>query len=363
MSFKCGIVGLPNVGKSTLFNALTQGSVAAENFPFCTIKPNIGMVPVSDDRLYKIADIIGSKKIIRTCIEFVDIAGLVKGAAQGEGLGNQFLSNIQDTDAIIHVVRCFHDSQITHIYGKIQPIFDIEIINIELCLFDLDICESHILKIRKKLNIENEFLKKELFVLERCIAHLKQFNMLRTLKISKEEYLLISSLRLITIKPVMYVINVNKTLFNKDDNIEKIHNIAKKENAKVITLSAVLASHSENLKKIEKNKSMHELGRKKSGLDYISVLGYSLLNLQTFFTAGKKEVRAWTISEGTTAIEASGKIHSDFEKGFIRAQVISYSDFIKYKGEKRARELGKVRSEGKKYCVTDGDIINFLFNI
>ncbi|HXK00432.1 MAG TPA: redox-regulated ATPase YchF, partial [Buchnera sp. (in: enterobacteria)] len=335
----------------------------AENFPFCTIKPNIGMVPVSDDRLYKIADIIRSERIVRTCIEFVDIAGLVQGAAQGEGLGNQFLSNIRDTDAIMHVVRIFNDTQITHIYGKIQPIFDIEIINIELCLFDLNICESHILKIRKKINIENNFFKKELFMLERCVAHLKEFNMLRTLNMSPVEYLLIRGLRLLTIKPVMYVINVNHTLSNRDDNIKKIYDIAKKEHAKVITLSAILESNSANINKIEKNKSIHGLERKKSKLDHISELGYSLLNLQTFFTAGKKEVRAWTITEGTTAIEASGKIHSDFKKGFIRAQVISYLDFIQYKGEKKSKELGKIRSEGKQYCIKDGDIINFLFNV
>ncbi|CAL4042688.1 redox-regulated ATPase YchF [Buchnera aphidicola] len=363
MAFKCGIIGLPNVGKSTLFNALTKGCAATENFPFCTIKPNIGMVPISDDRLYKIADIIGSTRIVKTCIEFVDIAGLVKGASQGEGLGNKFLNHIRDTDAIIHVVRFFDDPLITHIYGKIQPVNDIEIINIELCLSDLFLCESQMIKVKKRINLENSLLKKEILILERCISHLKEFNMLRTLIISSEEYLLISHLRLITLKPVMYVINTNNPLYDDNKNIEKIYNIAKKENSKVIPLSIILEADSIHLNRIEKNKYIKTLGLKKSGLDTIASLGYTLLKLHTFFTAGIKEVKAWTISKGTTAVMASGKIHSDFKKGFIRAQVISYSDFIKYKGFKKVKALGKIRSEGKNYCIQDGDIINFLFNI
>ncbi|CAL4320606.1 redox-regulated ATPase YchF [Buchnera aphidicola] len=363
MGFKCGIIGLPNVGKSTLFNALTKNSVAAENFPFCTIKPNVGMVSIIDDRLYKIAEIVGSSRIVKTFIEFIDIAGLVKGAAKGEGLGNKFLSHIKDTDAIIHIVRFFDDLKVTHIYGKIQPIIDIEVVNMELCLSDLDSCESQFLKIKKKINMKNLFLKKELSLLEKCIAHLKKFKMLRTLKMNQEENSLISHLRLITLKPVMYVINTNDVSCNKNKNIEKIYDIAEKENAKVIQLSAILELNSVNSYQIGNSKFMDKLEVRKSVLDRVSLLGYSLLKLQTFFTAGIKEVRAWTISKGTTAIEAAGKIHSDLKKGFIRAKVISYTDFVKYKGENNVKELGKIRSEGKNYFVRDGDIINFLFNI
>jgi len=363
MSVKCGIVGLPNVGKSTLFNALTNKNVAAENFPFCTIDPNIGIAPINDIRLKKIANIVNSKKIIKTFIEFIDIAGLIQGSYKGEGLGNKFLNNIQNTDAVIHVVRAFNDTNIAHIYDNVQPISDIEIINMELILFDLNICESRILTIEKKIKTQDSLLKKEILVLQNCISYLKKFIMLRTLDLDASEKLLINHLRLLTLKPMMYVVNVNNKVHHNISSLEPIYELAKKEHTKVITLCAKNEKEQSSFKNIEINNDIKLINIHETELDHIIYSSYSLLNLHTFFTAGVKEVKAWTISKNSTALEAAGVIHTDFKKGFIRAQIISYMDFIKYQGEKKAKEYGKMKIEGKNYIVQDGDIINFLFNI
>ena len=363
MSVKCGMVGLPNVGKSTLFNALTNKQVAAENFPFCTINPNIGIVSIPDVRLNNIANIVNAKKIIKTFIEFIDIAGLIQGSYKGEGLGNQFLHNIQNTDAIVHVVRAFNNKNITHVYGKVIPISDIEMINMELILFDLKICESRILTLEKKMNSKDLYLKKEILVLKNCIRSLKQFIMLKSLNLDVEEKCLIDHLRLLTLKPMIYVINVDDVLHNHSSFLDPIYELAKKEHTSVIKLCAKDKNENSNIKNTDINHSIELMNLHKKGLDHIVSLSYSLLNLHTFFTAGIKEVKAWTISKNSTALEAAGKIHTDIKKGFIRAQIISYLDFIHYQGEKKSKEYGKMKTEGKNYIVQDGDIINFLFNL
>jgi hypothetical protein len=362
MGFKCGIIGLPNVGKSTLFNALTKGNSAdVANFPFCTINPNIGIASVPDDRIDKLSKIILPKKIVNAFIEFVDIAGLVKGASRGEGLGNQFLSNIRDTHAIAHVVRCFKDDKISHIYNRIEPKEDIDTINSELILADFEICEKAILKL-KKIHLKDKETKEKIFILNKCLNHLKKFLMLKTLYLDENEKKIISHLRFLTLKPTMYIANLNE---EKESNLflKKLEEIAKKEGSLVIPINSNLELDLSKMDEHEQKYFLQSFNIKNSGLGNIITSGYMMLNLITFFTAGKKEIRAWAIPNGSTSLQAANKIHTDFRKGFIRAQIIKYADFIKYKSELRVKQVGKYRSEGKFYKVQDGDIINFLFNV
>ena len=363
MSLQCGIVGLPNVGKSTLFNALTKAGIAAENYPFCTIEPNVGVVEVPDARLQKLADIVKPERILPAVVEFVDIAGLVAGASKGEGLGNQFLANIRETDAITHVVRCFEDDNVIHVANKIDPLDDIEVINTELALADLTTVEKALTRYSKAAKSGNDKEAAKLVaVLEKVRAQLEQAKPVRALDFSDDERALIKPLCLITSKPTMYVANVKENGFENNPHLDAVRKHAETENAPVVAVCAAIEAEIADLDDADKLEFLADIGMEEPGLNRVIRAGFKLLGLQTYFTAGVKEVRAWTIHIGDTAPQAAGAIHTDFERGFIRAQTIAFNDFIAFKGEQGAKEAGKMRAEGKEYVVHDGDVMNFLFN-
>ena len=364
MALQCGIVGLPNVGKSTLFNALTKAGIAAENYPFCTIEPNVGIVEVPDPRLQKLAEIVKPERILPATVEFVDIAGLVAGASKGEGLGNQFLANIRETDAIVNVVRCFEDDNVVHVNGKVDPLADIETIETELALADLANVDKQIAKTAKLAKSGNDKeAQRLLVVLEKCQAQLNQAKPVRALDLYDEEKELIRPFCLITAKPAMFVANVNESGFTNNPHLEKLQAYANAQQAPVVAICAAIESEIADMPDEDKAVFLSDMGMNEPGLNRLIRAGFSLLGLQTYFTAGVKEVRAWTVRIGATAPQAAGVIHTDFERGFIRAEVTAYDDFITYKGEHGAKDAGKMRLEGKDYIVKDGDVMHFRFNV
>jgi GTP-binding protein YchF len=362
MSLKCGIVGLPNVGKSTLFNALTKAGIAAENYPFCTIEPNVGVVEVPDPRLAALSEIVQPERIVPAIVEFVDIAGLVAGASTGEGLGNKFLAHIRETDATVNVVRCFEDDNVIHVAGKVDPISDIEVIQTELCLADLATVEKALHRHTKVARSGDKEAQKLVGLLERCQAALNENTPVRALSFTKEEQPLVKSFTLITAKPAMFVANVAEDGFENNPFLDRLNDYAKKQGAPVVAICAKIEAELSEMDDEDKAMFLAEIGQEEPGLNRLIRSAYTLLGLQTYFTAGVKEVRAWTIHVGDTGPQAAGVIHTDFEKGYIRAQTIAYADFVAFKGEQGAKDAGKMRAEGKDYVVKDGDVMNFLFS-
>jgi GTP-binding protein YchF len=363
MGFKCGIVGLPNVGKSTLFNALTKAGIQAENYPFCTIEPNVGIVPVPDPRMEVLAGIVNPERTLPTTMEFVDIAGLVAGASQGEGLGNKFLAHIRETDAIAQVVRCFDDDDIVHVDGKIDPVSDIETINTELALADLDAVEKAIKRVTRATRSGDKDAIAQLALYKRIYEHLGEGHSARSFDLTDDEKLVVRELHLISIKPILFVANVSDDGFEGNAYLDAVKMVAAKENAEVVAVCASMEAEMSLLDDDERDEFLEDLGLDEPGLNRVIRSGYALLNLQTFFTAGVKEVRAWTVHQGATAPNGAGRIHTDFERGFIRAEVVAYDDFVTYQGEQGAKDAGKWRLEGKDYILAEGDVVHFRFNV